>query len=49
VIVSDVEARDFAILQMEDVPDRFVCESLRLLLQRPALQIADGLTNLDDD
>lgn len=47
MIFSDVEVGDLAILRREDVPDRFVFEPVRLILQRPALQFADGLTNAD--
>jgi hypothetical protein len=49
VIFPDVEAGDLAISQVEDVTDRFVLEPMRLILQRPALQIRHGLTDLDDD
>jgi hypothetical protein len=31
------------------MPDRFVAQPVRLIVQRPALQIADELTNLDED
>ena len=47
--ILDVEANDLAFLKVEDMPDRFVPQPVRLILQRRALQIADGLTNLDDD
>jgi len=44
VIFPDVEAGDLAIPQVEDVTDRFVLEPVRLILQRPALQIPYGGT-----
>ena len=34
---------------MENVTDRVVLEPVRLILQRPALQIPHGLADLDDD
>ncbi len=43
--LPDIEASNFAISQVEDVPDRFVPEPVRLILQRPALQIPHRLAD----
>jgi hypothetical protein len=47
--IPDVEAGDLPILKTEDMSNRLVTQPVRLVLQRPALQIADGLANLNDD
>ena len=36
-------------MKVEDVLDRLVLQSMILLLERPAFEIADGLLNLDAD
>ena len=47
--VLNVEASDLAILKAKDVHHRLVLQPVRLILQRPALEIADGLLDLHDD
>ena len=47
--VLNVEASDLAIVKAKDVHHRLVLQPLRLILQRPAFEIADGLLDLHDD
>ena len=47
--ILDVEAGSLGFLKVEDMPDLLVPQPVRVILQRLALQIADGLTNLDDE
>src|SRR3954451_13211394 len=47
--ILDVEASHLAFSQTENVSDRLVCEPVRLLLERFAFEISDGLSDLCDD
>ena len=47
--VLNVEASDLAIPKAKDVHRRLVLQPLRLILQRLAFEIADGLLDLHDD
>ena len=47
--VLNVEASDLAILKAKDVHHRLVLQPVRLILQRLAFEIADGLLDLHDD
>ena len=47
--VLNVEASDLAIVKAKDVHHRLVLQPLRLIVQRPAFEIADGLLDLHDD
>ena len=45
----NVEAGDLAFLKAEHVPDHLVLQPVRLILQWPAFEIADGLLDLPDN
>ena len=47
--VLNVEASDLAILKAKDVHHRLVLQPVRLIMQRLAFEIADGLLDLHDD
>jgi hypothetical protein len=47
--ILDIEASHLAISKPKNVPDRFVPKPVRLVLERFAFEIVDGLPDLCDD